>query len=107
METAYLSLGSNIGDRLNNLKNALKELEEAGVKITAASSVYESESWGGIKQPDFLNACVKAETGFKPMGLLETIKGIEAKLGRKQDGQRWGPTIIDIDNIFYGKIKFE
>lgn len=96
-----------MGDRLSNIQKALNKLKDFGIEITGVSSVYETESWGGVKQADFLNICIEAVTLFSPEKLLYIIKKIEKLLGRSLSRQRWGPRIIDIDIIFYGKITFE
>ena len=93
----YFALGSNLGDRLQNLRNAVNKLRTIG-NITACSDVYASEAWGGVQQPDYLNACVKVETirDIDPLELLRTIKRFELELGR-MPSVRWGARKIDID----------
>lgn len=92
-----LSLGSNLGDRLANLRDALDALGET-TTVCAVSHAYETEPWGETEQPGFLNAAVEIETDFAPLELLEVVKGIEARLGRTPT-YRWGPRMIDIDLI--------
>ncbi|MBR0034963.1 MAG: 2-amino-4-hydroxy-6-hydroxymethyldihydropteridine diphosphokinase, partial [Synergistaceae bacterium] len=74
----YFGLGSNLGDRLENLHNALEKLKAVG-KIEAVSSVYESTAWGGVPQPDYLNACVKVDVAYTvpPLEVLRTVKTFE------------------------------
>ena len=93
----YFGLGSNLGDRLVNLRNALEKLRTLG-KIEAVSSVYETLAWGGVPQPDYLNACVKVEAAetIVPHALLRTVKTFEQELGRVPS-VRWGERKIDID----------
>ena len=94
--TIYFGLGSNLGDRLQNLRNALIKLSTLG-KIESVSSVYQSSPWGGIPQPDYLNACAKLQTPLlSPLQLLKTVKSFEAELGRVPS-VRWGERLIDID----------
>ena len=93
----YFGLGSNLGDRLQNLRNALEKLKALG-KIEAVSSIYETKAWGGVPQPDYLNACVKVNAfdTIAPHELLRTVKGFERELGR-MPSVRWGERKIDID----------
>jgi len=99
MAIAYLSLGSNLGDRGENLAVALKRLEEK-VKIVKVSSIYETEPVGYEDQPWFLNLVCAVETGLSPQALLKLAKAIERKLGRRGT-VRFGPRIIDIDILLY------
>ena len=95
--TIYFGLGSNLGNRLQNLRNALEKLKTLG-KIESVSSVYESPAWGGVPQPDYLNACVKINSSdtINPPELLRTVKTFEHELGRVPS-VRWGERKIDID----------
>ena len=97
MMNIYFGLGSNLGNRLQNLRDAVNRLASMG-KITACSDVYASSAWGGVPQPDYLNACVKLETpeDIDPHELLATIKRFEHELGRVPS-VRWGERKIDID----------
>lgn len=95
----YLSLGSNIGDRLENLKTACRLMRERGIKIVSVSSIYETLPWGVIDQPDFYNACIEVETNDSVERLFKVIKEIEAHMGRKVDAEKYGPRIIDIDIV--------
>jgi 2-amino-4-hydroxy-6-hydroxymethyldihydropteridine diphosphokinase len=95
----YLSLGSNLGDRLVNLRTAISLLPP-NVKPLTQSSVYETEPWGFTDQPDFLNLVIKANTGLDPHSLFKYIKGIEVSMGR-QETVRFGPRMIDLDILFY------
>jgi len=94
---AYLGLGSNLGDRAENLQRAVGRLgAEPGVRVVASSSVWETDPVGGPRQPDYLNAVVRAETDLAPRELLTACLFVEAALGRVR-AERWGPRIIDID----------
>ena len=95
----YLALGSNMGDRLENLKAALQSLSPA-IRPLARSPIYETSPWGFIDQPDFLNQVILAETNLSPQGLLARLKLIEANLGRRPNF-RYGPRLIDLDILFY------
>lgn len=101
MTVAYISLGSNAGDRLSNLRRATRELSARGVAVQKASSVYETEPVGP-PQADFLNAVVEVATELGARELLDTLKQIETDLGRTP-GQRWGPREIDLDLVLYGE----
>ena len=96
----YLGLGTNLGNRLVNLQNAVDELPPQ-VIVLRTSSIYESEPWGYNDQPGFLNQVLEVETGLLPGDLLEYVKQIELKLGR-QPTFRYGPRLIDVDILFYG-----
>jgi 2-amino-4-hydroxy-6-hydroxymethyldihydropteridine diphosphokinase len=96
----YLSLGSNLGDRLGHLKSALSELESSGVRVLRISRIYETEPYGYRNQSWFLNLVAEVETQLFPMQLLHCIHRIERKLKRHRT-IRNGPRTIDIDIIFY------
>lgn len=93
-----VALGSNMGNRLEMLRRALKKIEESGFKVTAKSRVWETAPWGLTDQRPFLNMCVTAESGLEPKEMLRRLKAIELCLGRKE-GRRWGPRLIDLDII--------
>jgi 2-amino-4-hydroxy-6-hydroxymethyldihydropteridine diphosphokinase len=97
--TVYIALGTNMGDRLDNLQAALRSLPTA-VTVTDESPVYETPPWGYEDQPAFLNMVVKGETSLEPEALLTYLKQLEAKLGRESNF-RWGPRLIDLDILFY------
>ncbi|OGO11952.1 MAG: 2-amino-4-hydroxy-6-hydroxymethyldihydropteridine diphosphokinase [Chloroflexi bacterium RBG_16_47_49] len=95
----YLSLGSNLGDRLANLRTAISLLPPK-IQTQAHSSVYETEPWGYSDQPAFLNLVTKANTPLDPFDLLTFLKEIEVSIGR-QETFRFGPRLIDLDILFY------
>ena len=99
LSSIYLSLGSNIGNRENNLKLALKELSEI-LRINKISSLYETEPLLYQKQDNFLNIVVEVSYFEEAESLLKNIKAIEKKMGREAT-LRFGPRIIDIDIIFF------
>jgi 2-amino-4-hydroxy-6-hydroxymethyldihydropteridine diphosphokinase len=102
----YVGLGSNVGDRLANLRAARDALESRGVKVIAASSVYETEPQGEIlDQPDFLNAALAIETELGPEELLDASKAVERELGRKPGGPRHAPRPIDVDVLLLGDVE--
>src|SRR6478609_8458864 len=92
----FLLLGTNLGDRKTNLKNALEEIESSVGPISVLSSLYQTAAWGKLDQPDFYNQVVEVETGLDPLELLKTTLVIESKLGRERK-EKWGERIIDID----------
>jgi 2-amino-4-hydroxy-6-hydroxymethyldihydropteridine diphosphokinase len=101
MPTAYLGLGSNLGNRRHNLDRAVEALGEKGkVKVKRLSSLYETEPMGLANQPLFLNAVCEVNTHLTPRQLLDFIKQTEKKLGRLP-GPRNSPRVIDIDILFY------
>jgi 2-amino-4-hydroxy-6-hydroxymethyldihydropteridine diphosphokinase len=95
----YLALGTNLGDRLTNLRAAIEALPSE-IKVMAESKVYETPPWGYENQPTFLNMAVKCETDLEPESLLKRLKQLEVQLGREQSFH-WGPRLIDIDILFY------
>jgi len=95
----YLALGSNLGDRLANLKQAIAFLTPQ-MEVKAKSQVYETPPWGFEDQPKFLNQVIKAKTYLEPEPLLKHLKRLEVALGRKESFPN-GPRLIDIDILFY------
>ncbi|MGQ9476075.1 MAG: 2-amino-4-hydroxy-6-hydroxymethyldihydropteridine diphosphokinase [Actinomycetota bacterium] len=103
----YLGLGSNLGDRRENLLSALRKLDSIpGVKVLRVSSIYESEPWGLADQPDFLNLVALVATSLTPPEMLEACLEVERALGRVR-GVRWGPRVIDVDILLYDDIVWE
>lgn len=95
----YLALGSNLGDRLENLKQAIAALPPQ-MDVKAKSHVYETPPWGYEDQPRFLNQVLKVQTYLEPELLLKHIKRLEIALGRKASFRN-GPRLIDIDILFF------
>ena len=98
--TVYLGLGSNLGNKKNNILNSLSIMEEE-IDIMSVSSLYRTEPWGFKEQPVFLNAACEAKTTLDPLDLLAYLKSIEIRFGRAQTFSN-GPRILDIDILFYG-----
>ncbi|MBQ3656134.1 MAG: 2-amino-4-hydroxy-6-hydroxymethyldihydropteridine diphosphokinase [Bacteroidales bacterium] len=96
----FLLLGSNLGDRLYYLNQAVVELENCGIKCVKKSSVYETDSWGYDDSP-YLNQVLECETFFPPENLLEQTQKIETLLGRIREGKGYQARTIDIDILFY------
>ncbi|MBQ7576964.1 MAG: 2-amino-4-hydroxy-6-hydroxymethyldihydropteridine diphosphokinase [Synergistaceae bacterium] len=100
----YFGLGSNLGDRLINLREAVQKLSTLG-NIIKTSSVYETQAWGGVSQPDYLNACIliESKSSLEPHEILTQIKTFESQLGRVPS-VRWGARKIDIDILLIDEI---
>ncbi|MBN1399458.1 MAG: 2-amino-4-hydroxy-6-hydroxymethyldihydropteridine diphosphokinase [Anaerolineae bacterium] len=95
-----MGLGSNLGDREGQLRAAMRTLSARGAYVSQQSSLYETEPWGLIDQPRFLNACCQIITGFGPLHLLGLLKRIEQEMGRVPT-VRYGPRTLDLDILFY------
>jgi len=100
MAKVYLSLGSNIGDRAGNIARAMDELGRRGVRVTRASSLYETEPVEFREQPWFLNSAIEAETEMSAQELMAAALEIERSLGRERRLPK-GPRAIDIDILLY------
>lgn len=103
MSVVYLALGSNMGDRAAFLRAAIERLQPE-VRIATLSPVYETAPMYVTDQPAFLNMVIKGETALQPPALLALAKRVEADLGRRADGPRFGPRPIDVDILFYGNL---
>jgi len=99
--TVYLSLGSNIDDRVKNLHAAIEHLPHSGVAVITVSSFYETEPVDLLEQPWFLNCVVEAKTHFEANMLLQALREIEAKMGTRKLVAK-GPRLIDLDILLYG-----
>ncbi|WP_017258324.1 2-amino-4-hydroxy-6-hydroxymethyldihydropteridine diphosphokinase [Pedobacter arcticus] len=100
MNTIFLGLGSNLGDRLKNLKKAIEEIELLVGNIALKSAVYETKAWGKNEQPDFLNMVIEVKSRFSAEDVLNKTQKIETDLGRIRK-ERWGSRTMDIDMLFY------
>lgn len=98
---AFLGLGSNLGSRSRNLSAARRRLRERGVRILRQSSVVETEPWGVVDQPRFLNQVLEVEWSGTPRQLLRAAKAVERDGGRVHT-RRWGPRTIDVDILLFG-----
>jgi 2-amino-4-hydroxy-6-hydroxymethyldihydropteridine diphosphokinase len=101
MITAYIALGTNIGEREDNLRAALRYLREVGVHIRHVSSVYETEPVDFLDQDWFLNAAVESQTELDALDLLRALRLIEARMGSRKAFAK-GPRLIDLDVLLYG-----
>lgn len=116
---AFISIGSNLGDRKENIREALegiltktktKTKTDPAVETIKKSSLYETRPWGRADQPLFINAVVEVETSLSPRELLGFLKRLETEMGRPPSPpsppstgkDRWGPRVIDLDIVFYG-----
>ena len=107
MATAYVGLGSNIGDRAGNIRRALDMLDKTqDPDVLAFSSIYETEPEGYEDQDWFANAVAKIETVLPPRELLRLLKEIEKTIGRRES-VRWGPREIDLDLLLYDRLCIE
>jgi 2-amino-4-hydroxy-6-hydroxymethyldihydropteridine diphosphokinase len=105
--TVYLSLGSNLGNRRENLKQALRRLQATpGFTMGKVSRIYRAAPQGLTEQPEFLNLALEGRTTLPPLELLRAAKEIERALGRTRE-RRWGPRVIDIDILLYDAISME
>ena len=107
MNTAYISIGSNIGDRLHHLQEAIRGLHShQRIEVTKVSSIYETAPVGYTNQADFLNLAVCVETSLDPYELLASCQDIENGLGRVRQ-IRWGPRTVDLDILLYNNDNIE
>jgi 2-amino-4-hydroxy-6-hydroxymethyldihydropteridine diphosphokinase len=100
-ETAYIALGTNLGDRDDNLARAIQRLDATeGLRVIRRASIFETDPIGP-PQPRYLNTVAEVECDIPPAELLAALKSIEAAMGRTK-GERWGPRVIDLDIILIG-----
>ena len=100
MSITYIGIGSNLGNREENCKQAIKLIEKNGIVIKKQSRMYETAPSGVKDQPKFINMTIEAETDKKPEELLRVLKEIEKEIGRTES-VKWGPRVIDLDILFY------
>ena len=98
----YIALGTNLGDRTENVGKAIRLLAPQ-VDVIAESPIYQTSPWGYEDQPDFLNQVLSVQTHLNPVDLLEYLQGIEVRIGR-QPTFRYGPRVIDLDILFFADI---
>ncbi len=103
--TAFLGMGSNLGDRAGYLREGLRILEEKAGKILRVSSFYETEPWGIENQGNYLNIVVRLETSLFPLTLLHVLQQTELECGRERK-ERWGSRTLDIDLLFFEDYRF-
>ena len=104
MHVVYIGFGSNIGDRLAHIQNAIHTLSKTeGITLKEISSIYTTDPVGYQEQAQFLNGVAAIQTSLSPLSLLHTLKDIETAVGRKHR-IRWGPREIDLDILIYGDL---
>ena len=102
MSGIFVLLGTNLGDRIANLSEAISRMSAYKINVLRQSSIYESAPWGINDQPWFLNLVVEIETTLEANELLEALLQIETEMGRYRK-QKWGPRLIDLDILYYGE----
>ncbi|MGE5403643.1 MAG: 2-amino-4-hydroxy-6-hydroxymethyldihydropteridine diphosphokinase [Candidatus Saccharibacteria bacterium] len=102
MSKAYIGLGTNLGDREQNLRQAREMLTQIrGCRVLQFSSIYSTAPWGKVDQPDFFNQVGSLETELDAHELLHALLGIERAMGRERR-EKWGPRLIDLDLLLFG-----
>jgi 2-amino-4-hydroxy-6-hydroxymethyldihydropteridine diphosphokinase len=105
---AFVGLGSNLGDPVNQVRLALNELSQLSrTRLLRQSAFYRTPPWGNTDQPEFVNAVAEIETGLSARQLLDSLLSIEARAGRVREGLRWGPRLIDLDLLIYGDTRID
>lgn len=103
--TAYIGVGSNLGDRRENMRRAIRLLAETGeIKVERVAPLYRTAPLGVEDQPEFFNSVVEVETTLSPQELLARLLKVEASLGRVRE-KRWGPRVIDLDLLLYDDLQ--
>ena len=104
MSIAFVGIGTNMGDRLLNINNAIEALKLLpNTSVEGVSNIYETEPWGLNEQPNFLNGVIKLNTELSPNALLGALQGIEAALGRIREIKN-GPRVLDLDLLIYDDV---
>jgi len=103
MNKVFLLIGGNMGDRLQNLHQAITGLSATCGPVLQQSAVYETAAWGKTDQPSFLNQALLLTTGLQAQELITTILLVEEKMGRLRM-EKFGPRVIDIDILFYNEV---
>ena len=102
MAVAFIGLGSNVGDRAENLKRALEKIRKLPkTGLIKSSTFHETDPVGGPPQGKFLNAAAELQTDLEPLELLKQVRKIEQEMGRPKKHERWGPRTIDLDLLIY------
>ena len=104
---AYVGLGANLGDREANIRRAVELVGSSpDVEVVGVSSLHETEPWGPVEQPSYLNGALALETELGPLALLDLLLDVERRLGRVR-GERWGPRTIDLDLLLYEELSVD
>ncbi|CAN5331119.1 2-amino-4-hydroxy-6-hydroxymethyldihydropteridinediphosphokinase [soil metagenome] len=101
MNTSYLLLGGNLGDKETILKQAVALIEKKVGSTSKKSNIFITKAWGNEQQPDFYNQAIAVNTMLSAIDLLKTVLQIEEELGRKRNNEKWQERTIDIDILFY------
>ena len=104
LKKAHLLTGANLGDCISTMAIALQLLEKQAGQIIKVSSIYETEPWGDVDQPNYFNQAIELATALSPIELLKVTKEIEKKLGRTKQ-KKWQSRLIDIDILFYAHLQ--
>ncbi|HMZ90002.1 MAG TPA: 2-amino-4-hydroxy-6-hydroxymethyldihydropteridine diphosphokinase [Chitinophagales bacterium] len=104
--TAYLLLGTNLGNRSENLSKATAAIRMFLGRVESQSHIYETEPWGKPHQPNFYNQAIKVVTPCSPLETLHLMKQVEFLLGR-DNSEKWAPRVIDIDILFFDELAIE
>ncbi|MEO8671939.1 MAG: 2-amino-4-hydroxy-6-hydroxymethyldihydropteridine diphosphokinase [Tahibacter sp.] len=108
MSTAYVGIGSNLGDSVAIVRAAAQSLDQVPkTHVLRLSALYVTPPWGDIEQPDFINAVAEIDTQLAPRVLLTELLAIEARAGRQRDATRWGPRLLDLDVLLYGNLRVD
>lgn len=99
--SAYLLLGSNLGNQSLNLEQAISLISNENIGLVEISKTYRTAAWGNLNQNDFLNVVLKVATQLNPFELLDRLLKIENQLGRTRGDEHWQPRLIDIDILYY------
>ena len=106
--TAYVGLGANLGDLETTLRRALELIDgRPGIRVSAVSTLRETDPVGYLDQPRFLNGAARLETDLPPRALLDALLDVERELGRERTGPRFGPRTVDLDLLLYGELELE
>ena len=103
---AYIGLGANLGDRRAQIEAALAAMTTHGLRLVAVSPLYETEPWGLVEQPRFLNAACALEAILSPYALLDVLQAVERQMGRVRP-VRYGPRPIDLDILLYDALRLD
>lgn len=103
VEVVYIALGSNLQNPIQNIQNAIVELNaQPGFSLLKKSSLYRSPPMGPQDQPNYINAVVSGRTSMQAIELLECLQSLEKKFGRRSGGRRWGERELDLDILLFG-----
>ena len=106
--TAYVGLGSNLGEREATIRRALELLHAPpAARVERVATLRETDPVGVVDQPRFVNTAARVVTTLEPHGLLEHLLAVERRLGRTRTGARWGPRTLDLDLLLYGELVLE